>query len=97
MDTVEIQSTSLHSADVSDIVLRDGDQVRLVFRPTIVDNPSNPSACVRGRFVYQRKARKDVWEDFDSKPLTSIKSGEQFQLQIKAGELDHLLHELAAL
>jgi hypothetical protein len=97
MDRVEIRSTSLHSAECSDIVVRSGEQVRLVFRPAIVNNPSNRAACIRGRFLYQRKGKKDVWEDFDSKPLSSLKKGEQFQLEIKAGELLPLLRDLSAL
>jgi hypothetical protein len=97
MDKVNVTSTSLHSAVVSDIVVRDGDQVRLVFRPGIVDNPSNPAACVRGRFLYQRKGKKDEWVDFDAQPLSSLKKGEQFQLELKAGELWPLLRQLGGL
>jgi hypothetical protein len=97
MERVNIQSTSRHSADCSDIVIRDGQQVRLVFRPQIVDNPSDSAACVRGRFLYQRKGLREAWEDFDAKPLSSLKKGEQFQLEIKAGELLSFLHDLAAL
>jgi len=97
MEKVQIQSTSRHSAICSDIVIREGEQVRFVFRPEIVDNPTNPAACVRGRFLYQRKGKKDGWEDFDSKPLSSLKKGEQFKLEIKSGELLPLLLKLGAL
>lgn len=81
MDKVAIQSTSRRSAVCSDIIVRDGEQVRLVFRPEIVDNEQNPTA----------------WEEFDAKPLSSLKKGEQFQLEIKSGELLRLLQELGAL
>ena len=78
MEKVEITSTSKHSATCSDIAIRDGgDQVRLVFRPEIVDNPANPAAAIRGRFLYQRKGKHDAWEDFDSLPLSSLKKGER--------------------
>jgi hypothetical protein len=97
MEKVEVTSTSLHSAVVSDIVVRDGEQVRLIFRPEIVDNPSDPAASVRGRFLYQRKGKNDMWADFDARPLSSLKKGEQFQLEIKAGELLPLLRNLGAL
>jgi hypothetical protein len=97
MDKVEVTSTSPHSAVVSDIVVREGHQVRLIFRPEIVDNPSNPAARVRGRFLYQRKGKRDSWVDFDRQPLSSLKKGEQFQLEIKAGELLPLLKDLGAL
>jgi hypothetical protein len=96
MEKIEIHSTSRHHAVSSDVVIRDG-QVRLVFRPEIVDNPSNPAACVRGRFLYRRRGKNDCWEDFDKKPLSSFKKGEQYQLEISSGEMLPLLHELAAL
>src|SRR5580658_3502578 len=55
MKTFEIRSTSRSSAGCNPIVLREGDQVRLVFLPTLVENPGNPKASVDGQFVYQRK------------------------------------------
>jgi hypothetical protein len=97
MDTVEIRSTSLHSAECSDFIVRDGNQTRLIFRASIVDNPSDRDACVRGRFLYQRKGKNDVWVDFDKMALSSLKKGEQFQLELKAGELLPLLKNLGGL
>jgi hypothetical protein len=97
MDKIEIKSTSRDSAKVSDVVVRYGEQVRLIFRPELVNNPLEPIACVRGRFLYQRKGKKEPWEDFDVKPLSSLKKGDQFQLEIHAGELRDLLRQLSAL
>ena len=97
MEKIEIKSTSKHSASCTDISVRDGDQVRLLFRPEIVDNPSNPSASVRGRFLYQRKGRNDRWEDFDKLPFSSLKKGEGYQLSLAAGELYKLLREIVPL
>src|SRR5579862_1615346 len=97
MEKVEIQSTSRHHAVSSDIIVRDGEQTRLVFRPEIVDNPSNPAACVRGTFLYMRKGRAEEWEDFETRSLSSFKKGDQYQLEIKSGELLPLLHSLGAL
>jgi hypothetical protein len=98
MEKVEIESTSRHSASCSDISVRDGgDQVRLLFRPEIVDNPTNPLASVRGRFLYQRKGRNDRWIDFDKLPFSSLKKGEGYQLSLAAGELYKLLREIVPL
>lgn len=98
MDKVEITSTSQHSASCSDIPIREGgNQVRLLFRPEIVDNPANPLASVRGRFLYQRKGKNDRWEDFDTVPLSSLKKGEGYQLTLAAGELYKLLQEVVPL
>jgi hypothetical protein len=97
MEKIEIRSTSRHHAVSSDIIIRDGEQTRLVFRPEIVDNPSAPVACVRGTFLYRRKGKGDQWNDFETKPLSSLKKGDQYQLEIKSGELLSLLHSLGAL
>ena len=71
--------------------------MRLLFRPEIVDNPTNPSASVRGRFLYQRKGRNDRWVDFDKLALSSLKKGEGYQLSLGAGELYKLLQEVVPL
>jgi hypothetical protein len=97
LETVELRSTSLHTAACSDIPLREGPTMRLLFRPQLVDNPHDPAACVKGRFLYQRKGKNDTWEDFDSPSLNKLKRNEQFELEIKSGELLPLLRQLGAL
>lgn len=95
--TINIISTSRDSATVSDIVVREGKLVRLIFRAQIVNNDEDPAACVRGRFIYQKKAKNESWSDVPATPLTSIRKGEEYQLELHAGELLPLLHELGAL
>ena len=97
METVAIQSTSRQTADCSDILLREGPTVRLIFRPQLVENPHDPDACVKGRFIYQRKGKNNAWEDVDSPSLASLKRSEYFELEIKSGELLPLLRQLGAL
>jgi hypothetical protein len=100
MEKIEVHSTSLNSATCSDIVLRKGDLVRLVFRPEIVDNAANPNARVKGIFIYQKKGKADSWEKSDAAPLSSLKKAEGFQLALDSSEtltLRRGLHELARL
>jgi hypothetical protein len=97
MEKVEIRSTSKHSASCTDILVREGDQVRLLFRPEIVDNPSNRDASVRGRFLYQRKGKNDRWQDFDKLAFSSLKKGEGYELSLASGELYKLLREVVPL
>lgn len=97
MTKINITSTSRDSATVSDIVVRDGPLVRLIFRPQIVNNDADPKACVRGHFIYQKKGKNDQWADLPATPLSSIRKGEEFQLEIHAGELLPLLQQLGAL
>jgi hypothetical protein len=94
MDRIDTKSTSIKTATASDIVLREGPQTKLLFRPEIVDNTSKPEAAVRGRFLYQKKKRSDEWREFDRLPLTSIKVDEGYQLEVSSSELYALLLNL---
>jgi hypothetical protein len=97
MDRRVITSTSRSSAQCSDIVVRDGITVRLVFRPELVDNPHDESAAVRGTFIYQRKGPRDAWLDSSTIPLSTLKKAEGFKLELHAAEVLTLFRELAAL
>ena len=97
MKEIRTKSTSRATAQASDIVLRDQTTTRLIFRPTMVDNPNNPTAAVKGTFLYQRKTKKSEWEDFGTISLTSVKSGEGYKLELKSAELLLLMQELRPL
>src|ERR1039457_7006877 len=100
MEKIEVQSTSPRSATCSNIVLRTGERVRLVFCPEIVVKPSNPDARVKGTFIYQKKGAADTWEKFDTVALSSLRKGEGYQLALDSEEtliLRRELHELAKL
>jgi len=97
MEEIETRSTSLKTAECSPIILRQTDRIRLVFLPTLVDNQAVRDACVKGHFVYQRKAERDEWGPLVSSSLTSLKSGEGFKLELHSQELLTLVRELAPL
>ncbi len=78
-------------------MVRASDAVRLIFRPTIVENRSNPEAAVRGLFLYQRKLKASDWVDFETIPLNSVKSGEGYKLEIKSEELLAIFRQLESL
>lgn len=94
---IETRPTSRHTAVCNPIVLREGPHVRLVFVPTVVDNPADPNSCIDGQFVYQRKARNDRWLPVPTGSLSSIKEGEEFKLTLHAGELRSFLEGLVPL
>lgn len=97
MEIVEIERVNSWIGKCTDIFLRETEQVRLVFRPEVVQNTVNPKACLHGRFLYQRKSKKDEWENVATQPLSTIKSGEQFQLVLDSKETHLLLTRLGAL
>lgn len=97
MREIHTKSTSRTTAQVDDIELRVSDTVRLVFRPTIVENHKLPEAAVKGVFLYQRKSKTNEWEDFNTIKLNSVKSGEGYKLEIKSEELLSLMQQLRPL
>jgi hypothetical protein len=97
MADLKVRSTSSSSAVVSDIVLRETTTTRLVFRAMLVDNPHNSDASVKGTFVYQRKGPKGNWANVPIEPLTSLKKGEGYHLDLKSRELLDLYSHVTAL
>lgn len=93
-ETIKIKSTSKHSAIGNDIVLREKETTRFIFRPELVDNPHNKEASVRGNFIFQKKGIKSNWEDCKTLDLTKLKATEWIKLELKAGELFKLITEL---
>jgi hypothetical protein len=63
---------------VTPLHLRLTDSVRLVFKPQLLENPSERAASVNGIFCYQRKRRSEDWEDVDSIQLSSLRAGEAY-------------------
>lgn len=95
MDRHRVTSTSRSSANCSDLVLRETKTTRIVFRPELVENPNDPAASVHGTFLYyQRKKTKDEWEDSQSIPLSTLKSGEGIKLELHADEILKLFRHL---
>jgi len=97
MEGIYTKATSSVTAQVSDIILREQITRRLIFRPIIIENPSDNSASLKGNFLYQRKSKNDKWEDFETIPLSKLKSGEGYKLEIKSAELLNLINKLQPL
>jgi hypothetical protein len=93
-ETIHIKPTSSHSALVDPIVIRETTISRLVFLPEIHDNPKDPKACVSGTFVYQRKGKKDEWQNEKAFDLSSLKKGEGAKWHLASAELRHFLREI---
>ena len=84
---VQVRSTSLQTADIDPIVLRETTTTRLIFRPVLLDNPRNPDAPMDGTFVFQHKAPRNPWADFTALPLSRLKADEWVKIDLKAAEL----------
>jgi hypothetical protein len=91
---IHTRSTSLHSAQGDEILLRETSNTRLAFRPMLVDNPHNPAASLKGTFIFQRKKPTNVWEDYKILDLTNLRASEWIQLELKSEELRTLFVQL---
>src|ERR1051326_8043333 len=97
MDKLSVHSTSSKSAEVSDMVLRETETTRLIFRPMLVENPYNSRAAVNGVFIFQRKGVKQTWTNTTTIPLSKLKKDEGYKLEISSSEVLKLFEGLADL
>ncbi|MBK9132042.1 MAG: DUF4263 domain-containing protein [Gammaproteobacteria bacterium] len=97
METRTVKSTSRMTASSDDLILRETDITRLIFRPILVDNQNQQEASVKGAFLFQRKGKADEWEDIEAIPLSKLKKGEGVKLELKSAELLTLFHEIEIL
>jgi len=84
---VSVKSVSSSASKCEDIVLRESDQIRLVFRATLVDTPSEPDAGVSGALVYQRKTKEDTWEALENINFSGLKAGEHRSMKLSSEEI----------
>lgn len=96
-ESIVVKSTSRVTADVNDIILRENTTTRLIFRPMVVDNTSNPEACVNGEFVFQRKGSSKEWEDIQDFKMTELKAEQGAKLALHSAEVLQLLTQLEAI
>jgi hypothetical protein len=92
--TIKLRSTSLVSAQGDDIILRETEKTRLLFRPQVVDNPHDAAASVKGWFIFQAKKPSGLWADYKTLDLSKLRDGEWIKLEIRSAELKRLFTEL---
>jgi hypothetical protein len=97
LEARKISSTSKNTASCDDIILDSTSTTRLIFRPTLINNPNDSSASIRGEFFYQRKGLKEQWEDVKEHHLSKMKKGEGVHIELRSGEILKLFTELKEL
>ncbi|MBN2135093.1 MAG: DUF4263 domain-containing protein [Acidobacteria bacterium] len=97
MKELKVRPTSKNSAETDDIILREKDTTRLIFRPLIITNQKDINASVKGVFIYQRKGKNEEWEDSPNINLSKLKAGEGVKLILKGSELRNLYNNLRTL
>lgn len=85
---IAITSTSDVTADATRViignVIRENETFRYIFCPTLVDNRDNPSACVKGAIIVQRKSSKENWNDCNTLHINNLKVGEWGKLELNS-------------
>jgi hypothetical protein len=87
-------STSDRTSSGSEIVLSESSETRRIFKPELVENLKNPKACLKGKFVHQRKSRTQKWEDCESFSCASLKAGQEINLPLNTEETRNLIEGL---
>ena len=96
-NTIDVHSTSLTTANTTPIVLNETEMIKTSFEPMLIDNEKDRSACVSGKFVHQRKSKKD--ESFPSEKISkkSVKTGDILELRLSSSETKKLFDGLTQL
>lgn len=65
-ETLHVTGRNHFEADVSDVVLNEQRDVRLVFRPKLVRHDDAPESKLNGRPVRQKRHKRDApWRDLE--------------------------------
>lgn len=97
MKRIKIKSTSSSSAVTDDVLLRETQTTRLLFRPTVIDNLHDQEASVKGTLFFQKKRKGDKWEDYKEFNLSELKAEEWVSLNLKSKEILALYRALTDL
>lgn len=97
-DELSVPAYSYFRAAAGDIVLRETNTTRLIFRAEVVDNEANPAASVHGQLIHQRKhSGSNAWQDDQTFPLRELRSGESVNLRLDADATRNLFMRLESL
>jgi hypothetical protein len=88
---ISTRSVARNFAEADPIVLRELEQTRLVFLPSLHQDKDHP---IRGTFVWQRKRKSETWEDIRELRLSELKSGQGYQLELHSAEVTILMDGL---
>lgn len=96
-ETIDIQSTSYNTADVSPIILNETEMIRTSFEPVLVDNDKDNKSCVGGKLIHQRKKKND--KNFPTEVISKkdIKTGDILEVRLSTSEVRRLYDGLAEL
>ena len=96
-NTIDVHSTSSNTADATPIILNETEMIKTSFEPMLIDNEKDRAACVSGKFVHQRKSKKDELFPSEKYSRQSVKTGDILELRLSSNETKKLFDGLAQL
>ena len=96
-NTIDVHSTSLNTANTTPIILNETEMIKTSFEPMLIDNEKDRSACVSGKFVHQRKSKKDESFPLEKISKKSVKTGDILELRLSSNETKKLFDGLTQL
>lgn len=96
-NSIDIHSTSSSTANATPIVLNETEMVKTSFEPMLIDNEKDRAACVSGKFIHQRKSKKDELFPVEKISKKSVKTGDVLELRLSSSETKKLFDGLTQL
>lgn len=96
-DSIDLTSTSSVTADVTPIILNETDMVRTSFLATMIDNQKDPLCCVDGKFVHEKKQKKNPQFPSEKISKKTVKVGDFMELSLSPTETKKLYDGLTNL
>ena len=95
--SIDVVSTSAHTAAASPIILNSTAMIRVKFEPNLVKNEKEPQKSVSGKLIYERKRKRE--ETFPSEKITrqSVKVGDMMEISLGTSETYNLYEGLQQL
>lgn len=90
---VEAIPTSMHTAQLSEIVLSETERTKTVFEPLHVDNPKDKTKQLKGKFIFY-KPTVATHNDLSKLSKRDIKSNEYIELSFNTEEIYNLYQGL---
>lgn len=87
MQTITTNKIVEWVATWDEIILRNNQTTRLVFKPMLLDNVNN----IKWTFIFQKKWKNDEWNDINEESLSRLKKWEWYQISLSSEELSKFL------
>ncbi len=90
MEKVEITPTSSVTADMSPIILSEGQRIQTLFEPMQVDNTKDPKKRIKGKLIFKRITKAINGFDVVKLSKRDISNNEYVELQLNCDETYNL-------